>query len=76
MTWSAARRQCWRWGGELAFPLSSEADECSTRIYSSSQEEVVSPVPRTVQDVPAKAGSLIYYYYKMLPTKADNFIQL
>ena len=39
MTWREARRQCWRWGGELAFPLASGSDECATRIYSSSTEE-------------------------------------
>ncbi len=39
-SWRGARRQCWRWGGELAFPLDPASDECSTRIFSNSQEEV------------------------------------
>jgi hypothetical protein len=40
LSWSEARRTCWMWGGELAFPLTG-AKYCSdTGIYREQTEEV------------------------------------
>ncbi len=40
MSWREARRKCWSWGGELAFPLDQESPECSWPIFSNTEEEV------------------------------------
>ena len=40
MTWREARRQCWHWGGDLAFPLNPESDFCSKSIYRENEEDV------------------------------------
>ena len=40
MTWSEARRTCWVWGGELAFPLKGASYCTETGIYREQTEEV------------------------------------
>ena len=40
MTWSEARRTCWVWGGELAFPLTGASYCSETGIYREQTEEV------------------------------------
>lgn len=36
--WDEARRQCWLWGGELAFPLPNQ--HCTVVSYATQTEEV------------------------------------
>jgi hypothetical protein len=38
--WRQARNQCWKWGGELAFPL-PKGENCSARTYSFKKEKVM-----------------------------------
>lgn len=42
MSWREARRQCWLWGGDLAFPLDNATSECDHRIFFQNTEEVYS----------------------------------
>ena len=37
--WDEARRQCWLWGGELAFPLPNQ--HCTVVSYATQTEEVI-----------------------------------
>ena len=39
MNWDEARRQCWLWGGELAFPLPDQ--HCTVVSYATETEEVI-----------------------------------
>ena len=39
MEWDEARRQCWLWGGELAFPLPNQ--HCTVVSYATETEEVI-----------------------------------
>ena len=39
MNWDEARRQCWLWGGELAFPLPDQ--QCTVVSYATETEEVI-----------------------------------
>ena len=39
MEWDEARRQCWLWGGELAFPLPNQ--QCTVVSYATETEEVI-----------------------------------
>jgi hypothetical protein len=38
MEWKEAREQCWRWGGELAWPLPKSG--CTSKTYVFKTEEV------------------------------------
>ena len=38
MEWDEARRQCWLWGGELAFPLPNQ--HCTVVSFATQTEEV------------------------------------
>ena len=40
MTWEEARRTCWVWGGDLAFPLTGASYCSNTAIYREQPEEV------------------------------------
>ncbi len=40
LSWSDARRTCWIWGGELAFPLEGASYCSETGIYREQTEEV------------------------------------
>ena len=43
MTWEEARRTCWVWGGDLAFPLTGASYCSNTAIYREQPEEVRDP---------------------------------
>ena len=36
--WLSARAQCWSYGGDLAFPLPKDDEECTARIWSKGDE--------------------------------------
>lgn len=39
LTWRESRRQCWSWGGDLAFPLDPNSEDCGIGIYSQRTEQ-------------------------------------
>ena len=38
--WLSARAQCWSYGGDLAFPLPKDDEECRARIWSKGEEVI------------------------------------
>ena len=40
--WISARAQCWSYGGDLAFPLPNDDEECRAKIFGLSKGEEVS----------------------------------
>lgn len=57
MSWKEARRQCWKWGGDLAFILSNRTDveECMQPTFIADKEEV------SLEG----QGSIIFYSFRL-----------
>ena len=53
--WDEARRQCWLWGGELAFPLPNQ--HCTVVSYATQTEEVITNLRFSIPGIIINTGN-------------------